>query len=1007
MAFKKTQGRSAFVSPTGSPDFSGFKKAASTYENIANTAYNIGTDIRKTKYNDAILQAEIDGKTAGVTYSVDKQGNRTLVPLTNLDYGKATELFSKGEQDAVLRQYRKSAISTYVSNATIDVQSAAKQALVQFPADPDKIRGAASGYFTGISDLDDEVYQALGPKIDAAFKTAENQALAQQQKEARADQISSATSLLNLNAEKLGVLSAKGAGETEESKLGHGLMVGELLAEQDEAYEVLKTNGVSDSEIQKLQDKTNTVIASRTGQAHIERIFTAEGEAGALRAIGGLVKDAQTNSDIDSEVLSTILFRTASQMENIRRADMSMENFNKNAIYQQIIKDIYINGANIDDMLSNPNHKIWQLEGSMLASAVSQSESRVKQAVNEKYSSSSSVVGAWESLSGTSDEYLVIDNYQDVKQQFVDGDIDYDRWLPVRDNYLKYVDNKFFQKDREIAGQAISKELGPSSSFAATPAYFENITGSLIKSGVIGENGPFKDVYKYQDAINSYASKYKKHLGEMGTLARARGHARMSIPLTSAEQESLVKHEGANIAILDDGSAVPMDLTSENTEVLMASIDTVDRYAGVTNGLLHPEASRVFAQALHNPEAADLSMRMLGQIVSAMQKVHGRDYKAHLSDFFDRNGISDEQRAYFKLIGDLGSVELAREVHQSTKSVDLNRDLSQYIGQRKDGVSIDVAADNMFDEVFGEATTGHDWWSMFNPQISEFRQKQLEEFASAGGLSVADIAGASIKDPIIRDAMKSVFFSRLVESRGVGSKTEIMRDVMITMGKRFGYEENPQTGKINLVERPILTHAQATVPVTKYGNETKPNIQLTQDNIDNDVVNKALSASQFMSKEMADGLGLVGSDSPLAKSHLHYRANDNFGGPQTYTVTMVDKDQRPFIISDSYSYDFKHSSQNENYQKAVNGLSTNRMKNFWSLGGLLDRQVLQGSFDAYERTQNDRSLVPIINGIKNIIYNTSPGAPPEFIEQFGSPLTKEETAEFMYMLESFYGLGWK
>ena len=158
---------------------------------------------------------------------------------------------------------------------------------------------------------------------------------------------------------------------------------------------------------------------------------------------------------------------------------------------------------------------------------------------------------------------------------------------------------------------------------------------------------------------------------------------------------------------------------------------------------------------------------------------------------------------------------------------------------------------------------------------------------------------------------------------------------------------------------------------------------------------------------MADGLGLVGSDSQLAKSHLHYRANDNFGGPQTYTVTMVDRDGRPFIISDSYSYDFKHSSKNENYKKAVNGLSTNRMKNFWSLGGLLDRQILQGSFDAYERTQNDRSLVPIINGIKNILYNTSPGAPPEFIEQFGSPLTKKETDEFMYMLESFYGLGWK
>ena len=79
-----------------------------------------------------------------------------------------------------------------------------------------------------------------------------------------------------------------------------------------------------------------------------------------------------------------------------------------------------------------------------------------------------------------------MDNYQDIKQQFVDGEIGYDKWLPVRENYLAYIDNIAFQENRNLAGLAISKELGDTSSFAASPVYFESIIPSLVEKGVIG-----------------------------------------------------------------------------------------------------------------------------------------------------------------------------------------------------------------------------------------------------------------------------------------------------------------------------------------------------------------------------------------------------------------------------------------------------------------------------------------------------------------------------------------
>ena len=62
MAFKKTSGQRVFAQPTGIPNLSGFKQAAAAYDQLAQTAMSIGTDIRKREYNDAIRQAEIDGK---------------------------------------------------------------------------------------------------------------------------------------------------------------------------------------------------------------------------------------------------------------------------------------------------------------------------------------------------------------------------------------------------------------------------------------------------------------------------------------------------------------------------------------------------------------------------------------------------------------------------------------------------------------------------------------------------------------------------------------------------------------------------------------------------------------------------------------------------------------------------------------------------------------------------------------------------------------------------------
>ena len=249
MAFQKGKGRQVFVKPVGMPDLSGFREVANQYNQLSQSAMSIGTDIRKREYNDAIRQAEIDGKTAGVTY--DQENN--LVPLTNLDYGKESSLYSSSEQRNVLDVYRKAAITSYVSAASNDIRIAASQAYSESPNDPDKIRGSLSGYMQGLQKLDSEIYQSLAPKAVAEFTIAENKALAQQQLESKEYNINQNLDAFKANAVKLGVHGV--AGEVNPDFLpaeGQELFITEINQEQEQIKEALRADGYTESQILEL-----------------------------------------------------------------------------------------------------------------------------------------------------------------------------------------------------------------------------------------------------------------------------------------------------------------------------------------------------------------------------------------------------------------------------------------------------------------------------------------------------------------------------------------------------------------------------------------------------------------------------------------------------------------------------------------------------------------------------------------------------------------------------------
>ena len=190
MAFKKTKGRSVFVKPVGTADLSGFRAYANSLGQLSDITNKMAISSAKNEYNDMILQAEREGRTAGVKYIKDENGNRILAPLVDTSFASAAKLANVNDRKAVEERFRKTAIDTYASQLALDAGIAADVAYSKTPQDPAAIDASFEGFVEGLrEDLDGDVLAAVLPRVAAEFQTRVGKANAGRHEQIREDQI--------------------------------------------------------------------------------------------------------------------------------------------------------------------------------------------------------------------------------------------------------------------------------------------------------------------------------------------------------------------------------------------------------------------------------------------------------------------------------------------------------------------------------------------------------------------------------------------------------------------------------------------------------------------------------------------------------------------------------------------------------------------------------------------------------------------------------------------------
>ena len=1010
MVYKKTGGRSVITQPVGMPDLSGFFDSANQLAKVSQLASGIGLDIRKREYNDAIRDAEIDGSTAGAVYVDGK-----LQPLVNFDYEKASG-FVPDDRKKILDQYKKSAIRTYASAASVDIDLAADNALLDNPTDPNAIRGSLEGYLEGIEDLDPRLKSSLTAKATQSFGIAENRAFAAQQKEVKANTIAvNSKAYKNLTVEKSKLLAALNP-EDQEMQDAVNVRVQEINAEQEQILETLSLNEVSDRAIQKIRDADTTIVASRVGKQLIEKTFYAEGESAARQAVVTLIEEAENNPDINIDLVRSVGVNTLQNLTGIAAAQNKEEKKIREGIYGDFYAKIIMKQFNIQDVIDDPESDFFELLPTQQAQlfSVSQgvqdaSEKTAAAYFTKVYEGNVAIIKNAE-RTGTSG--LVGDRVYDAMREntelFVNGFISVKQFEESKGFFLDQV-GLLKVKDATNTIIGLHRELGPNSSFSLSPATFRDIRTieKYEKIGVIGKNSLFSDRISYIKAVDTYETNYTKKRTSLNLANSAENKLSNNIPVSQKEQSALVEEKGfdkVRIKLVDDSGiesvqmmSVDDALLSEDENVFQQAVDKVANFSVLTNGLLHPSAKQIFERSPFTPENADRGYRIFSQIVTGIQKREDiSDRKTAESMFFAQN-FSDNGMIpdFFRTVSTFG-IELAQESFLGNMKKNLNRAESEIIpkGGNKD---------DYFDKVFKSSLKNWEFFSIFEHGISSQNKQMLNEMAANAGVS--NIEDAFISDPDIRNQVQGLFFNRMVELKGISNPEAVMQDILRDIGKRLGVQQNPRDGSLEFVKDPILKHAQATVPTNRLNGT--PVVSINMNTITNDVRDLFLNENSAISSELRKSLMDMGSGTIDFRANeretptMHFVANETFGAEQTYSVYIRDGYGRGSLLLDNYRYDFKNSqAYKESYLPTLNALNTEKAKQVWSMWGLLDPSLVQASFNSFERTRNDKSLIPLINAYNKLRSNI--GSPSD-----DSLITEEERNDFFKILDTVTSLGFK
>lgn len=303
MVYKKTQGRQVFIRPNGMPDLSGFSALGDSLNKLSDVTKAIGDDQVKQEFNDMLIQAELDGRTAGVR----RGENGELLPLVDTTYASAMKAYGTRSQKSLQEAFKQSAVNSYLAQLAIDAKNNSGEMLLLNPEDPDVLVGGMKGELEKLQvELEPNLFELAKIKVEEEYGVNIFKARAGRIKKVREDAIGTASERLIDITDKLTTLAVVGPGSAPPEAKSHEDAIAALQQEREELYDVLRLNGKSINDVEAMRQASHTQVLLGGAKAQVEKIYMMPEKMGggyenALRFIGDFeAATRESNLDKDS-----------------------------------------------------------------------------------------------------------------------------------------------------------------------------------------------------------------------------------------------------------------------------------------------------------------------------------------------------------------------------------------------------------------------------------------------------------------------------------------------------------------------------------------------------------------------------------------------------------------------------------------------------------------------------------------------------------------------------------
>ena len=925
MAYQKTGGRSFFVRPNGMPDLSGFSDLANSMSKLSDVTTSIGTDIRKQEFNDMLIKAEIEGRTAGVRYDE----NNNLVPLVDTTYASAMKAYGTREQKALQETFRKAAVDTYAAQLSVDAGNSAQESLKLNPIDPDAVAGGFKGYIDKLQeDLDPQTYSAVLPRVAAEWQTAIGSARAGRIDQARKDAIATNETAIDKYYTQLGVIATVGLPSDPAAAAGTEKRILELNNSINDAFDALKVNGVSEAKISQYRRKGITKVMLEAAKANAEKVYFLPGTEGGFVNALKFAQEIETQPDFTFGDVTLNQEERKGVADSIRLRVAKLEQINNATIKanddeQKLTKGNVELGIKTGVITSEDQILSLPLDSDRISSLLTTFRTQQASQITQNNRERQEAHDRFDRLSANYEDVTLPREERDKAKALLEAmetDVSGSKWS----SYVK-IRNKIIGDEIKAAGAAsltvVEHQMSEFGGYQITPQFMSEYVGSYLRDqGYIGEGKNITE-REWGNKLRTYKSNYEKNMKEKDFLRKAISDAKATGGNTlDQKQKSVLVDDANNLFQADDEGQI---LFHKDEQIREQNFNNAVAFS-LKHKFVHPEIAKAlsgFESAAVDEENFNVGLQLYNKYFQSFAMGVNRAGTKGMGvgvlraqQMLSEAGVDTVAMSVARELGFKGYTAMVSASEKTTSGTRVINSIESTFGNLdnfiKQQMPIAIESSTLKESFINNFT----WFdSERNPEALAALDA-IEASAPDGNLS-----SAVINDVRVMAYVRSATISNMVRHNLPQTEKGIqiaIRKAVTDVASNLGVDVD-EDGQTSLTFNPWYAQASASLG----------------DNAD--IVEGGVKGSVFREVRRLINRPDVALDPKLKEIISNNEGTINlvpeevYGNKQTYSAFLSYGDEKVKVL-ENFSYDFKRSLDYKVMQVAVNRIKNSTVNQFFS-----------------------------------------------------------------------------